>query len=584
MLRLHHRIAFVALLLTVGCASPPTQSTFPTTSPAIPATNVSSVAHVDAAPAGVDTLTIDGKTYQLTLVPAGTQSDPKVISAAHRLPSKDEKTESIPAPKSTEAKHSTASLKSPTATEPLSELSLGDAPSAVDALPTPEMTETVESAPSLPVAASSVGLNLPSVLASIDCRHPVIGFAQWRVRQAYAELAQAEALWLPSIQAGVSFHRHDGNYQASNGDIVDVNRNSFQYGLGTGATGAGTTQRPGIVARFHLADAIFQPKVLEKRVWARGHAAGAALNRQLLEAGQAYVELLAAFQDQRIVQESQTRLAELSKLTGDLAEAGEGLESDAERMRTELALIENRAIATEERVAVSSARLAQSISLTSVTPIVPMDENAVPLHLVSLDSDPSSLVATALATRPELKESQALVAAACDAYKRERLAPFIPSVLLGFSGGGFGGGLGDDLDNIGDRYDFDALMSWEVRNLGFGERAARRQRSAQVQQAKYEKLRILDQVARETTEALAQVTHRYRQIHVTKGAIVTARQSYEKNLERIRDGLGLPLEVLQSADALERAERAYLVSITNYNRAQLQLQWSLGWTVTGVGL
>jgi hypothetical protein len=43
-----------------------------------------------------------------------------------------------------------------------------------------------------------------------------------------------------------------------------------------------------------LADAIFQPKIAERTAWARGHAAGAALNEQLLEAAVAYTELLGA--------------------------------------------------------------------------------------------------------------------------------------------------------------------------------------------------------------------------------------------------------------------------------------------------
>ena len=83
-------------------------------------------------------------------------------------------------------------------------------------------------------------LNLPTALSMVGGQHPAVGFAQWRVREAYAELEQAKVLWLPSLQAGFSYSRHDGNYQASNGDIVDINRNSFQYGLGAGAVGAGT--------------------------------------------------------------------------------------------------------------------------------------------------------------------------------------------------------------------------------------------------------------------------------------------------------------------------------------------------------
>src|SRR5690606_3684519 len=144
---------------------------------------------------------------------------------------------------------------------------------------------------------------------------------------------------------------------------------------------------------------------------------------------------------------------------------------------------------------------------------------------------------------------------------RQKYAPFVPSVLLGFSTGGFGGGLGNDLDNIDDRYDLDAWLTWEIRNLGFGEGAARRESEALIQQARFEKVRVLDQVAREVSEAQSQVLHRAERITITQHAIQSAEDSYEWNLRRIRDGQGLRLEVLQSLRALEDARRAYLKAV-----------------------
>ncbi len=440
---------------------------------------------------------------------------------------------------------------------------------------------SLEGTDTLATPVNTVSLNLPSALAMIGGQHPVVGFAQWRVQEAYAQLARAEALWLPSIQTGFSFHRHDGNYQASDGSIVDVNRNSFQYGLGAGATGAGTTNtRPGIIAQFHLADAIFQPEIAEKTAWARSHAASSVLNEQLLRAALAYNELLNAHQDARIIEESRGRTADLSRITSDFSEAGEGLKSDAERMQTELMLIDNRLIAAQERIAIASARLAQAISIDASSQIQPMDVTVLPIDLVGGYAEKGSLISTGLASRPELKESQALVAAACEAFKRERYAPFVPSVLLGYSTGGFGGGLGNDLSDVDSRYDFDAVMSWEVRNLGFGERAARRETAARVQQAKFEKLRVMDQVAREISEAYSQVEFRRQQMSITQQAIQTAIKSYESNLDRIRDGEGLPIEVLQAIQALEAARQAYLQSVVEHNQAQYRLQWALGWPVT----
>lgn len=474
--------------------------------------------------------------------------------------------------------------------QPIS-LATGYAPVASqrsETLPTQENLEPVPSATMsdsnepMPAAVdcNTLVLNLPTCLSLVGGQHPAVGFARWRVQEAYAQLDAAHVLWLPTIQAGFSFNRHDGNLQASDGAIVDVNRNSFQYGLGAGAVGAGTTQRPGVFAQFHLADAIFQPEIARKTAWARGHAAAAVLNRQLRDVALAYLQLLDAHQDTRILQESRDRTADLAKLTSDFAEAGEGLQADADRLKTELTLVESRLLAGRERIEVASARLAQALSLNPGQQITPLDPTVVPIHFVVPEEEAPILIGIALSSRPELKESQALVAAACEEFKRQKYAPFVPSALLGFSTGGFGGGLGNDLSNVNGRYDFDAVVLWQVRNFGFGESAARRETAARVQQAKFEKVRVLDQVAREVAEAHSQIRYRAQQIAVTQRAIQSAENSYERNLSRIRDRQGLPIEVLQSVRAVEDASRAYLRAVVDYNESQFQLEYALGWPIT----
>jgi outer membrane protein TolC len=429
---------------------------------------------------------------------------------------------------------------------------------------------------------AAVPINLPTALAMIGGQHPIVGFARWRVQEAYAQLDRAKVMWLPSIQSGFNYRRRDGNYQDVQGAIVDVNLNSFNYGLGAGAVGAGSPSQPGIVARFHLADALFLPKVAEKTAWARQHAATATLNQQLLNGGVAYIDLLEAYQDAEIIAAAVKRTSDLVELTENFAVAGEGLKSDADRTATELSLLQTRQLAVRERQLVASTRLARVLSIPMTSSILPQDTVAVPLEMITQVSDEPTLISTGLATRPELKESQALVAAACEAYKREKFAPFVPSVLLGFSSTSFGGGLGSNADNFAGRYDIEAMMVWEMRNLGFGEGAARRERSAQVQQATFAKLRIMDQVAQEVTEANVQVGIRRQQVDMAQTAISRARDSYQRNIDRIRDGQGLPIEVLQAIQALEASERAYLRAVVDYNRSQLQLQWALGWPVNAM--
>lgn len=427
------------------------------------------------------------------------------------------------------------------------------------------------------LSSPEIPINLPSALARIGGTHPVVGHAQWRVQEAYAQLERAELLWLPSIQAGFNYHRHDGNYQAINGSIVDINSNSMQAGLGAGAIAAGTTPRPGLVAQFHLADSIFLPKVAQKTAWAREHAALAAENQQMLTAALAYVELLDAYQDESLLTNATRRLAELGSITREFAQAGSGLVSDAQRLSTEVSLVQVRTLGATERKQTASTRLARALSIPSTSQLLPQDAMVFPLELANPHASEQDLVLEALHRRPELAESQALVAAACEAYNREKSAPFVPSVLLGFSTGTFGGGLGSNAGDWGGRYDVDALMTWELRNLGLGEQAVRRERQAQIQQAMYNKLRIMDQVAQEVSEARVQVLVRQEQIQASQRAVETAEDSYLRNLERIKEGHGLPIEALQSVQALETAERAYLRAVSDHNRAQLQLLWASGW-------
>ncbi|MFN5947125.1 MAG: TolC family protein, partial [Pirellulaceae bacterium] len=206
---------------------------------------------------------------------------------------------------------------------------------------------------------------------------------------------------------------------------------------GVGAIAAGGQTQPGIIARFSLADALFAPVIAQRTAGARSHAATAILNQQLLQAAIAYVNLLEACQEVSILDASRMRTEALVRITNDYAQAGEGLLSDADRSATELALLRSRQLVAEERQKVASSRLARALSLPMTTDLIPQDLALIPLELDLQVLDESTRIATGLASRPELKESQELVAAACEAHRREKYAPFVPSVLLGLSTGSF---------------------------------------------------------------------------------------------------------------------------------------------------
>lgn len=424
-------------------------------------------------------------------------------------------------------------------------------------------------------------LDLGTALGITQGQNPRVAFAQAQIDQSYAQYAAARVLWLPSIRTGMNYNKHEGRIQDVVGTNIETSRGAAFGGLGAAAVGAGSPAIPGLYAAFHTTDAIYQRQIVGSALDAREFQGTAVMNDQLLETALAYVALLDAHERQAIAAETLRNGEELVKLTGEFARTGAGNLADADRSTAAVALVRNEVVRAEEAIYVASARVAQQLSADPEIVIVPQEPNVVPIDLVPLEHlGMADLVASGLSNRPELSASRSLVGEAVNRLRREEHAPWLPSVLLGVSYGAFAAGTGGDITNGNDRFDFDAVAWWEVRNLGFGERAARDDARAQIQQAKMREVETMDLVAREVVEAHVQVQARRRQIEVARQGIAAAEQSYTRNLERIRSVQGLPIETLQSIQALDASRREYLRAVTDYNTAQFRLCRALGWPIS----
>lgn len=423
-------------------------------------------------------------------------------------------------------------------------------------------------------------IDFSTALALVSGQNPKVAFAHERINEAFAHWDAAKVLWLPSLRAGVSYNKHEGNLQPSLGRVADVSRGSMYSGLGARAVGGGSPSVSGVEARFHLADAIFQPIIAERTVAAHQYAASAVTNDELLRAALAYLELLRTNQQLAIARATLQNAQQLAELTKTFADTGQGAQADADRAQTELSLRTNEVTRVKEATQVASARLVEVLSLERNMELRPQESAVAPIELVSPGTSAQDLIATGLSNRPELSESVLLISEAVQRLRREKYASLLPSLLLGMSYGGFGGAPGGRIDDYGDRFDFDAVAYWEVRNLGFGEKAAREAAHSRVHQARLREVEVMDRVAREVAESHAQVRSRQQQIAVAKSGVKAAQASYDRNLERIRDGQGLPIEVLQSLQALDQAQDEYLRAIIDYSAAQFRLHRSLGWPIS----
>jgi outer membrane protein TolC len=420
-------------------------------------------------------------------------------------------------------------------------------------------------------------IDLPTALRLADAENLQVAFAREQVVQAMARVDAADVLWLPSLRGGVSYNRHDGSIQAVAGDQFNTSRGAFYAGAGAGAFGAASPAVPGLYANFHLVDALFQPLAARQFAGSRNRAASAVTNDTLLQVTLAYFELLRAGQEIAIARAVRSDARQLVEVTAAYADTGSGLRSDANRAKAELALRTNEVQRALEAQRVASARLAQLLRLDPTVTLDPTEPAVVAVDVVALDVPLKELVAEGLSQRPELAEHRLLVAEAVQRLRRERLAVLVPSIVMGASYGGMGAGINGNLAPTAGRLDVDAVAYWEMRNLGFGEAAARRGAQSSLCATQIRQMAMLDQVAREIVEAHAQVQSRKGQMATARTGIEAALASQQQNLERIEQAKGLPIEVLQSIQALAQARREYLRTLIDYNAAQFTLYRALGW-------
>jgi outer membrane protein TolC len=459
-----------------------------------------------------------------------------------------------------------------TATQPLVLLQSPptDAPTEPVPAPTPVVTNDNE----------TFVVDLATALRLGGARSLQIQIARQRTLQAEIEWRKAQAALLPDLWMGVGWNRHNGRIQATEGDVIEAGRNSLFLGGGGGLNGAPVAGGSGgpsrLVVNLSLADAHFQPLVANQLLEAAGAAEQRDINFTMLEIATAYFNLLEARSLLANAREAVDASKDMARQTKDFFAAGKVAESETLRAMTEQLLWQRRAEDAQRLVARQTAGLARMLRLSFRVVLIPAEDQLFPVDLIDDSMSLEQLVAIGLSSRPELIQHDALVQARMQQVRQENFRPFLPNVQLGASGGSFGGGRSSNFDDQGSRSDVDVLAVWELRNMGVGNLQLQRQRCSQLEQAELAVELLQDQIVTEIVEATTDVTNYRKQIEIARQATRTANKSYDANVQRIRDAVGLPIEMLQAIRARTDAQNAFSRSISDYNRAQYRLMFTLG--------
>jgi outer membrane protein TolC len=260
-------------------------------------------------------------------------------------------------------------------------------------------------------------INLATALRLSDARPLIVAAAQAKVWVAEAALTQAKVLWVPDLNVGFDYIRHDGGGPDFNKGILTAPSVNFFYG------GAGLT---GLVP---LTDAVYAPLVARQVLNARHFDIQTAKNDALMQTADAYFMV---HQYRGIYASALYTVARGHHLIGRVAALGRDLVAayEVDRVRNIVADLQQQAVSAQQQWRVQSARLTKVLRLDPRAVLEPLEKDHLQVTLIDPGRSLDDLMAVALCNRPELASRKAQVEAAEVAIRQEKARPLLPTVLL----------------------------------------------------------------------------------------------------------------------------------------------------------
>ncbi|MCI0537634.1 MAG: TolC family protein [Verrucomicrobiales bacterium] len=254
-----------------------------------------------------------------------------------------------------------------------------------------------------------------------------------------------------------------------------------------------------------------------------------------------------------------------------IAFKGDALRASVQAERNRLAL---RQASEQQRVA--AARLAQTLHLNPSVELGARDTDLVPLRLIETNAGLNTLVEQALRTRPELKQSQALVEAARENKNGTVYGPLIPSIGAQAFGGGLGGGRDGDTGNFGDQQDYFVGLGWRIGPGGVFDFPRQRAAKTRLNAARLFVDKAQDEITRQVVEAFTRLQSQDEQIHTARRGLTAGEEGLRLAQQRKEFGVGIVLENIQAEQDLTRTRTDYLKAIAEFNKAQYGLSKAVG--------
>ena len=400
-------------------------------------------------------------------------------------------------------------------------------------------------------------IDLPTALRLAGAQNLDIQIAREKLAEAKAMNASALAQFFPWISPGITYRAHDEKIQDVAGNIIDVDKYSYAPGATVGV-------------QLDIGDALYKYLASKQLARGAGHAVDSQRQETVFAAAQGYFDLALAQATVGVSQDSVKISTEYYQQLEHAVAAGIAYKGDQLRVRVQLERSQLTLRQASEQQQLASARLAQVLRLDPVVELVP-DKVMTPLRLFETNIALSPLVQHALQTRPELKQSQALIAAAQEIKSGASYGPLIPSIGAQAFFGGLGGGRQGVSDTFGPQEDYLVSLSWRAGPGGLFDFTRVNTAKARLRISEISGQKLMDEITRQVIEAFNRYQSLDEQLTTAGRLLAAAEEGLQLARQRRDFAVGIVLENIQSEQDLTRARMDYLKAVAELNKAQYAL-------------
>jgi outer membrane protein TolC len=442
-------------------------------------------------------------------------------------------------------------------------------PSAVDPVNHPKLLppSTVDPANQPPHYDPKVlPITLDTVLRLAEEQNAQVLIAREKLNQSLTEQAIASMSWLPQTTAGVGYYRHEGGIQAPDGSLVHASSGALFPGVE-------------IRSEIDLKEATFQRVNAERNEWQSRGEISKVTSEVLLEASNAYIDLLTARRGEAVARQLENFQREMLKRAEKIVEDDKTAGARAQLASVQAELMDRQRLLARlhQQGNAAAAKLCYLLGLPPDVLLVPVDQALTPLELIDPTPPVHVLVSQALTNGPGIQELQGLIGVIQGGIERMNgPGRFLPTLQLNAIEGAFGAAAGGGLD-WDNRLDIGLQVKWDLLSWVTA-RDRRRLAESKLTQAQLTYQDLQGKLAAGVQESREGSLSGREQIRWSAEQIRHAAETYRLNEQRIQGGVqGVSIrDVMDSIRALELAHFNFLTAIQAHNKAQVQLMVLLG--------